>query len=50
MPWIWKAGMVVLIACLAASMVIAAVRLTTTPTEILGDGFRGLPVHGHRSR
>ena len=43
MPWIWKAGMVVLILCLAASMAIAIVRLTTTPTEILGDGFRGLP-------
>jgi hypothetical protein len=35
--------MVVLVACLAASMVIAIVRLATTPTEILGDGFRGLP-------
>jgi hypothetical protein len=35
--------MVVLIVCLLASMVIAIVRLTTTPTEILGDGFRGLP-------
>lgn len=34
--------MVVLIVCLAASMVIAIVRLATTPTEILGDGFRGL--------
>jgi hypothetical protein len=35
--------MVILIACLAASMVIATYRLTTTPNEILGDGFRGLP-------
>jgi hypothetical protein len=35
--------MAVLIVCLAASMVIAIVRLATTPTEILGDGFRGLP-------
>lgn len=43
MPWIWKAGMVVLIVCLLASMAIAIVRLATTPTEILGDGFRGLP-------
>jgi hypothetical protein len=42
-PWIWKAGMLVLIVCLAASMAIAIVRLATTPTEILGDGFRGLP-------
>jgi hypothetical protein len=46
-PWIWKAGMVVLIACLIASMAIAIVRLTTTPTEILGDGFRGLQQHPH---
>jgi len=35
--------MVILIVCLAASMAIAIVRLATTPTEILGDGFRGLP-------
>lgn len=43
MPTMWKAGMAVLIACLLASMAIAIFRLTTTPTEILGDGFRGLP-------
>ncbi len=43
MPLLWKAGMAVLVACLIASMAIAIVRLTTTPTEILGDGFRGLP-------
>jgi hypothetical protein len=42
-PWIWKAGMVVLIVCLAASMVIAITRLATTPTETIGDGFRDLP-------
>jgi hypothetical protein len=42
-PSIWKAGMAVLILCLMASMVIAAYRLTTTPTEIMGDGYRGLP-------
>jgi hypothetical protein len=41
-PWIWKAGMVVLIVCLAASMAIAIVRLATTPTETIGGGFRGL--------
>jgi hypothetical protein len=35
--------MVLLIACLAASMAIAIVRLATTPTEILGAGFHGLP-------
>jgi len=49
MPLLWKAGMVVLVACLLAAMAIAIVRLATTPTEILGDGFRGLPVHGHRA-
>jgi hypothetical protein len=42
--------MVVLIVCLAASMAIAIYRLATTPQEILGDGFRGLPVHAHSSR
>ncbi len=35
--------MFVLVVCLAISMVIAIYRLTTTPTEILGDGYRGLP-------
>ena len=48
MPWIWKAGMVVLIVCLVASMAIAIVQLSTTPTEILGDGFRGLPADQQR--
>jgi hypothetical protein len=42
-PWLWKVGMLVLIACLLASIAIAIVRLSTTPTEILGDGFHGLP-------
>lgn len=45
MPWIWKIGMVVLVVCLLASMAIAIVRLETTPTEILGGDFRGLPRH-----
>jgi hypothetical protein len=35
--------MVVLVLCLVASIAIAIVRLTTTPTEILGAGFHGLP-------
>jgi hypothetical protein len=47
-PWLWKVGLLVLLICLLASMAIAAVRLTTTPTEILGDGFRGLPAHSRR--
>ncbi len=43
--------MLVLVVCLAASMVIAVVRLSTTPEEIMGAGFRGLPhafVEEHR--
>lgn len=43
MPMLWKVGMAVLLACLVAAMAIAIVRLATTPTEILGGGFRGLP-------
>lgn len=35
--------MALLLICLLASMVIAIYRLATTPTEILGAGFRGLP-------
>lgn len=50
MPTAWKVGMTILIVCLLASMAIAIVRLATTPTEILGDGFRGLPVRTHQSR
>lgn len=47
MPTLWKVGLVILVACLLASMVIAVVRLSTTPTEILGAGFRGLPKDFH---
>jgi len=50
MPSVWKLGMAVLIACLVASMAIAIYRLATTPQEILGDGFRGPPVHRHEAR
>lgn len=50
MPFLWKAGLVVLVACLLASMAIATYRLATTPTEILGDGFRGLPVRADERR
>jgi len=46
-PLLWKVGMVILVACLLASMVIAVVRLATTPTEILGAGFQGLPKGYH---
>jgi hypothetical protein len=40
--------MAILIVCLLASIAIAVVRLSTTPTEIFGDGFRGLPAHSRR--
>lgn len=43
MPFVWKASIAVLVACLAAAMAIGIVRLVETPTEILGDGFRDLP-------
>lgn len=43
MPGIWKFSMVLLVLCLVAAMAIAIVRLVETPTEILGDGFHGLP-------
>jgi Na+-transporting NADH:ubiquinone oxidoreductase subunit NqrC len=42
-PGLWKAMLVVLILCLLASIVIGTIRLATTPTEILGDGFQGWP-------
>jgi hypothetical protein len=41
--------MILLVVCLLASMAIAVVRLATTPTEILGDGFRGLRAEQTRS-
>jgi hypothetical protein len=50
MPTLWKIGMVVLVICLLVSMAIAIVRLATTPTEILGAGFRGLPVKEAKHR
>jgi hypothetical protein len=50
MPSLWKAGMVVLLVCLLASIGIAIFRLATTPSEILGDGFHGLPVRTQSQR
>ncbi|HET9592284.1 MAG TPA: hypothetical protein VFP17_05140 [Solirubrobacterales bacterium] len=47
MPFVWRASIAILIVCLAAAMVIGVVRLVETPTEILGDGFRGLPARQH---
>lgn len=49
MPTMWKVGLAILVACLLASMAIAIVRLATTPTEILGGDFRGLPAR-HSAR
>jgi hypothetical protein len=48
MPTLWKVAFVILIVCLIASMAIGIVRLATTPTEILGDGFRYLPAKHQR--
>jgi hypothetical protein len=48
-PLVWKLSIVILVVCLAAAMAIAIVRLIETPTEILGDGFRGLPAKQHDS-
>jgi hypothetical protein len=42
-PYLWKFGMVLLVVCLVASMVVAGIRLATTPEEIMGDHFHGLP-------
>ena len=44
--------MLLLVASLLASMVIAGIRLTTTPDETIGVGFHGLPrsfVESHRA-
>jgi hypothetical protein len=41
MPPLWRALLAVLVVCLIASIVIGSIRLATTPTEILGDGFHG---------
>jgi hypothetical protein len=45
--------MIVLIVCLVASMVIAVIRISTTPEETIGDGFHGLPhsfIEAHRAQ
>jgi hypothetical protein len=49
MPWLWKIGMLVLVLCLLASIAIAIVRLSTTPTETIGAGFRDLPAQQARA-
>jgi len=48
-PLVWKASIAILLVCLVAAMVIGIIRLVETPTEILGDGFRGLPAKEHDS-
>ena len=47
MPLVWKASIAILVVCLFAAMAIGIVRLIETPTEIMGDGFRGLPAKQH---
>jgi hypothetical protein len=47
-PVVWKVSIVLLVVCLVAAMAIGIVRLVETPTEILGDGFRGLPAKEHQ--
>jgi hypothetical protein len=42
-PYLWRFGLIVLVLCLVASMVIAVIRLSSTPEEIIGDHFHGLP-------
>lgn len=49
MPVVWKLSILLLVVCLVAAMVIGIVRLVETPTEILGDGFRGLPAKEHET-
>lgn len=44
-PWIWKAAMTVLVACLVASIVIGTVKLAGAPDYVFrpaDDGWRGL--------
>jgi hypothetical protein len=48
-PAVWRVSIVLLVVCLVAAMVIGIVRLIETPTEILGDGFRGLPAKEHET-
>ena len=46
-PRFWKVTMVVLVACLAASIVIGSVKLLTTPDHVFRSvehGWRGLEV------
>lgn len=43
MPYLWRFGIALLVVCLVASMAIAVVRLSTTPEEVIGDRFHGLP-------
>lgn len=49
MPFVWRVSIVVLVVCLVAAMAIGVVRLVETPSEILGDGFRGLQAKQHDS-
>lgn len=43
MPGHWKVLMLVIFVFLVASVSIGTYKLVSTPTEILGAGFQGLP-------
>ena len=43
MPAHWRILMLVICLFLVASVAIGAYKLASTPTEILGAGFQGLP-------
>jgi hypothetical protein len=43
MPTSWKFLMIVICVFLVASVAIGAYRLMTTPDQVLGIGFQGLP-------
>lgn len=43
MPATWKYLLIVIFLATTASIVIGTYRLVTTPEEILGAGFQGLP-------
>jgi len=42
-PLNWKIMMLVICLFLVASVTIGVIRMTTTPTEMFGAGFQGLP-------
>lgn len=43
MPATWRYLLIAILVATLASIAIGSYRLATTPEEILGSGFRGLP-------